>query len=73
MCKDSINSLSIKGGRPEAFIQDIGYLNDDILVFALHRDIAHSSTHSYPEEAVAEYLKKIFKGMPNHIALENGE
>lgn len=73
MCKDSINSLSTKGGRPEAFIQDIGYLNDDILVFALHRDIAHSSTHSYPEEAVAEYLKKIFKGMPNHIALENGE
>jgi hypothetical protein len=69
----SIYSLLVSGKNSQTFIKDIDYGDGDTLVLAFHRDSLENLAHSYPEEAVAEYLKKIFKGMPNHIALENGE
>ena len=29
--------------------------------------------HNYKEEVVEEYLKKVLKSMPKHVALEDGE
>lgn len=69
----AILSICVANNDPLTLKKDISYQDGDTLVFAFHRDIAKIVSHSYPEEAVAEYLKKIFKGMPNHIALENGE
>lgn len=69
----SIHSLLVSGKNSQTFIKDIDYRDGDTLVLAFHRDVVYQIAHSYPEEAVAEYLKKVFKSMPNHIALETGE
>lgn len=69
----SIHSLIVYGKNSQTFIKDIDYRDGDTLVLAFHRDIVYEIAHSYPEEAVAEYLKKVFKGMSEHTALEAGE
>ena len=65
--------LSVPGSSEDKFIEDINYKDGDTLVFAFFKSRNDIAAHSYPEEVVAEYLKKVFKSMPNHIALENGD
>lgn len=73
VAESSIYSLTIKGKSPQTFMMDIDYRDGDTLIFAFNRDIIEEIAHAYPEEAVAEYLKKVFKGMSEHTTLEAGE
>lgn len=65
--------LSVPNSSEDKFIEDINYKDGDTLVFAFFKNKDDIMAHNYHEETVAEYLKKVFKSMPNRIALETGE
>lgn len=65
--------LSVPNSSEDKFIEDINYKDGDTLVFAFFKDKDDIMAHNYHEEVVAEYLKKVFKSMPKHVALEDGE
>lgn len=65
--------LSVPNSSEDKFIEDINYKDGDTLVFAFFKSRNDIMAHNHHEEVVAECLKKVFKSMPNHIALETGE
>ena len=65
--------LSVPGSNEDKFIEDINYKDGDTLVFAFFKNRNDIMAHNYKEEVVEEYLKKVLKSMPKHVALEDGE
>lgn len=65
--------LSVPNSSEDKFIEDINYKDGDTLVFAFFKNKDDIMAHNYHEETVEEYLKEVFKSMPKHVALEDGE